>query len=133
MRPTASCALYVSTVTDPEYSEVHYGVRPRAGPNWDGRLGDSEWRPGSQEERPTVALVPGFLAGDMGPALGLQGAAIFFGRGILKRFEDLSLRAQPFSQLPWPRGVGAKGFLLQPWKDAGLRPIVRRLAPVRTR
>lgn len=49
------------------------------------------------------------MAGDMGPALGLQGAAVFTGSGIPNRFEGLSLRAQHFFQHLWSGDVGAEG------------------------
>lgn len=45
----------------------------------------------------------------MGPALGLQGAAVFTGSGITNRFEGLSLRAQHFFQHLWSGDVGAEG------------------------
>lgn len=61
------------------YSEVHYGERPRAWTSGDRKRAWSIWEghPGRQKERFVVALVLGFCAGDLGPALGVQGVTIF--------------------------------------------------------
>lgn len=91
------------------FSEVHYGERPRAWTSGDRKRAGSIWEghPGRQKERVVVALVLGFCAGDLVPALGVQGVTIFTGLAMPNHLW-VSLSEHSISpQNLWPSGVAS--------------------------